>query len=72
VDLAHAILDNFTYAEVKNPTAGQEQTYTYELDDKILETFKYAKEAMSLIDKYIPNELKEKTKFVNGISKGLI
>jgi len=72
VDLASAELNNWTYAEVKNPKSGDEQTYGLPLTEKIIESFKYAKEAMKILDPHIPLYLKEKVQFVNGVSKGLI
>jgi hypothetical protein len=63
---------NFTYAEVKNPKSGQEQYYGLPLTDKILNSFKYAKDAMQILNPHIPSYLKEKVKSVDGVSHGLI
>lgn len=72
VDLLSAELDNWKYAEVKNPKSGEEQNYGLPLTEKILQSFKYAKEGMKILQPHIPLYLKEKVEFVNGVSKGLI
>jgi hypothetical protein len=65
-------VNDYNYAEVKNPRAGQEQNYSFPLTEKITKTFEYAKEAMIILDPYIPSSLKEKVKSTNGITNGLI
>lgn len=72
IDLLSADVTNFTYAEVKNPKSGEEMNYGLPLTEKILESFKYAKEGMKLIEPHIPIFLKTKVQFINGISRGLI
>jgi len=72
IDLLGSELDGYTYAEVKNPRSGQENNYGLPLTDKIIGSFKHAKEGMMIIDPYIPSYLKDKVHFVNGVSKGLI
>jgi hypothetical protein len=72
IDLANADVTEFTYAELKNPKSGEECNYGLPLTEKITESFKYAKEAMIILDPHIPLYLKEKVEFVNGVSKGLI
>ncbi len=72
IDLLSVDVTNFTYAEVKNPKSGEEVNYGLPLTEKILESFKYAKEGMLLLNPHIPLYLKEKVEFVNGVSKGLI
>lgn len=65
-------VSDYSYAEVKNPKSGQYQTYSTPLTEKILESFKHAKEAMAILDPHIPRYLKDKVKSENGISHGLI
>ncbi len=72
IDLLTIDVTNFTYAEIKNPKSGEEINNGQSLTEKILESFKYAKEAMLILNPHIPLYLKEKVQFVNGISKGLI
>lgn len=70
--LGEADVNEYSYAEVKNPKSGQEQTYSLPLTEKILNSFKYAKEAMKILEPHIPLYLKEKVKSENGVSHGLI
>jgi hypothetical protein len=70
--LGEAEIDNFTFAEVKNPKSGEENYVGQPLTEKMIQSFKYAKHAMKNLDPYIPNSLKIKIKSVNGISHGLI
>jgi hypothetical protein len=72
VMLGEAELEGWTHAEVKNPKSGDENYYGLPLSEKVLESFKYAKEAMKILDPHIPLYLKEKVKSVNGVSHGLI
>ena len=72
VDLRNPDLSGYTYSEVKNPKANQEIHNGISLTEKILGSFEYAKKAMKILDPHIPQELKDKVIFVNGISKGLI
>lgn len=70
--LSEADITNFTYAEVKNPKSGEEQQYGFPLTEKILNSFKYAKEAMEILNPHIPSNLKNSLQFVNGISNDFI
>jgi len=70
--LGEADINDFTYDEVKNPKSGDEHYYGYPLTDKITESFKYAKEAMVILEPHIPSYLKDNVKSVNGVSHGLI
>ena len=72
IDLANADVNNFKSAEIKNPKSGEDCNYGVPLTEKVIESFKYAKEAMKILDPHIPLYLKEKVQFVNGVSKGLI
>lgn len=72
IDLLTVELNSWMYAEIKNPKSGEEQNYGFPLTEKILKTFEYAKKGMQILDVHIPLYLKEKVKFVNGVSKGLI
>ena len=72
VMLGEADVSEFTYAEVKNPKSGQDHYYTLPLTEKILESFKHAKEGMKILEPHIPLYLKEKVKSEDGISHGLI
>jgi len=72
IDLSNNDISDWKYAELKNPRSGDDCNYGLPLTEKILESFKYAKDAMKILDPYIPVNLKEKVKFINGVSKGLI
>lgn len=72
IDLFNSNLTNYTYTEIKNPKSGEQYSYGLPLTEKVIESFKYAKEAMLLLDPYIPKHLKDGVTFVNGVSKGLI
>jgi len=70
--LGEADVSEYGYAEVKNPKSGQEQAQSIPLTEKIINSFKYAKEAMQILNPHIPLHLKEKVKSENGVSHGLI
>ena len=70
--LGEADVSNFKYAEIKNPKSGTDYYEGIPLTDKIIKSFEYAKEAMDILNPYIPQNLKEKVKSINGISHGLI
>ncbi len=71
VDLLTAELETWTYAEVKNPKSGEIVNNTLPLSEKIIESFKYAKQAMKILEPVIPSNILH-IKSVNGVSKGLI
>jgi hypothetical protein len=72
ISLSDSDINDYTYSEVKNPKSGQENYYGLPLTEKIINSFKYAKEGMALLEPHIPSYLKDKVQFVNGVSKGLI
>lgn len=68
-----ADLTDWKYAAIKNPKNGQEIKNGQDIPNKIIECFKYGKEAMNILEKYIPASLSNGVISQNGvISKGLI
>ena len=71
VNLRTADVDDWTYAEVKNPKSGESNNYGVPLSKKIINCFHAAKDAMKVLEPHIPKELKIFTS-VNGVSKGML
>jgi Mannosyltransferase putative len=67
-----ANISDYTYAEIKNPIDNQEYYGGIALPEKILITFKYAREAMTKLEPEIPSYLKERIRHIDGVSVGLI
>jgi hypothetical protein len=65
-------LSGWTYATVKNPKNNQEIVDGIPIPGKILDCFKYAKEAMEIIYPILPAELTNGVIIIDGVSKGLI
>jgi hypothetical protein len=71
VDLLTADLTDWKTTMMKNPSKKQKIGPTEYIDNNIIESFKYAKEAMKVIVTYVPKDIKS-INSVDGVSKGLI
>jgi len=72
VDMLTAEVDDWTYAEVKNPRSGEENNLGTPLSRKIIDCFAQAKIAMKKLTPFIPKLLKLSMTSINGVSNGLI